>query len=48
MAVRLCPFPAEEAEVVSSWARTREEVIMWCGHPAAPDSGRADQRLGPR
>jgi len=36
MAVRLLPFPADSAEVVSGWARTRDEVIMWCGHPAAP------------
>jgi len=36
MAVRLLPFPADSAEVVSGWARTREEVIMWCGRPAAP------------
>ncbi|HLK76233.1 MAG TPA: GNAT family N-acetyltransferase [Streptosporangiaceae bacterium] len=36
MAVRLRPFPADSAEVVSGWATTREEVIMWCGHPAAP------------
>lgn len=32
----LRPFPAEAAAVVSAWAATREEVIMWCGHPAAP------------
>src|SRR6185437_10483533 len=36
MAMRLRPFPADSAEVVSGWARTREEVIMWCGGPAAP------------
>lgn len=36
MAVRLRPFPAGSAGVVSGWARTREEVMMWCGHPAAP------------
>jgi GNAT superfamily N-acetyltransferase len=36
MAVRLRPFPADSAEVVSGWARTHEEVIIWCGHPAAP------------
>jgi ribosomal protein S18 acetylase RimI-like enzyme len=36
MAVRLRPFPADSAEVVSGWARTHEEVIMWCGRPAAP------------
>ncbi len=35
MAVHLRPFPADSAEVVSGWARTREEVIMWCGRPAA-------------
>jgi len=36
MAERLRPFPAEAAGIVSGWARTREEVIMWCGHPTAP------------
>ncbi len=36
MAEVLRPFPAGSAEVVSGWASTREEVIMWCGHPAAP------------
>jgi GNAT superfamily N-acetyltransferase len=36
VALRLHPFPADSAGVVSGWARTREEVIMWCGHPAAP------------
>jgi len=35
MAVHLRPFPADSAEVVSGWARTREEVIMWGGRPAA-------------
>lgn len=35
-AVRLRPFPAESADVVSGWARTPGEVVMWCGHPAAP------------
>jgi hypothetical protein len=35
MAVPLRPFPADSAEAVSGWARTPEEVIMWCGHPAA-------------
>jgi ribosomal protein S18 acetylase RimI-like enzyme len=36
MALRLQPFPADSADVVSGWARTNEEVIMWCGRPAAP------------
>ena len=36
MAVRLRPFPADSAEIVSGWARTLEEVIMWCGRPVAP------------
>ena len=36
MALRLYPFPAGSAGVVSGWAMTNEEVIMWCGHPGAP------------
>jgi [ribosomal protein S18]-alanine N-acetyltransferase len=36
MALRLHPFPADSAGLVSGWATTPEEVIMWCGHPAAP------------
>lgn len=36
MALRLRPFPAASAAVVSGWARTSEEAIMWCGYPAAP------------
>jgi [ribosomal protein S18]-alanine N-acetyltransferase len=36
MVVRLRPFPADSAEVVSGWAGTGEEVTMWCGGPAAP------------
>jgi ribosomal protein S18 acetylase RimI-like enzyme len=36
MAWRLHPFPAGSAGVVSGWARTNEEVVMWCGRPAAP------------
>lgn len=40
MAVRVGPFPAASAEVVSGWATTREEVIMWCGQdPASPLTG---------
>ena len=39
MRLRLCPFPAGSAGVVSGWATTDEEVLLWCG--------RADQRLGP-
>ncbi|HEX5191027.1 MAG TPA: GNAT family N-acetyltransferase [Streptosporangiaceae bacterium] len=36
MTLHLRPFPGDAADVVSSWARTCEEVLMWCGHPAAP------------
>ena len=36
MPLRLRPFPADSASVVSGWATTDEEVVMWCGHPAAP------------
>jgi len=36
MALRLRPFPADSAGVVSGWATTNEEVAMWCGRPAAP------------
>jgi ribosomal protein S18 acetylase RimI-like enzyme len=36
MPLRLRPFPADLADVVSGWATTEEEVVMWCGHPAAP------------
>jgi ribosomal protein S18 acetylase RimI-like enzyme len=36
MALRLHPFPADSAGVVSGWATTNEEVAMWCGRPAAP------------
>jgi len=36
MALRLHPFAADLAGVVSGWAKTDEEVRMWCGHPAAP------------
>ena len=36
MALRLHPFPADSADVVSGWARTNEEVIMRCGRPVAP------------
>jgi len=38
MALQLRSFPAELADVVSSWARTDEEVLMWCGAAAAPVS----------
>jgi ribosomal protein S18 acetylase RimI-like enzyme len=34
--LRLRPFPADLAEVVSGWATTEEEVLLWCGHSAAP------------
>jgi [ribosomal protein S18]-alanine N-acetyltransferase len=36
MALCLQPFPGDSAGVVSGWAQTDEEVLMWCGHPAAP------------
>jgi|SRR5215469_12811815 len=36
MAWLLNPFPGDSADVVSSWAQTDEEVLMWCGQPAAP------------
>ena len=36
MALSLHPFSAESAGVVSGWARTDEEVVMWCGLRAAP------------
>jgi hypothetical protein len=36
MALRLRPFPAGSADVVSRGAKTAEEVLMWCGHPDAP------------
>jgi ribosomal protein S18 acetylase RimI-like enzyme len=34
--MRLRPFPAGSASVVSGWATTDEEVLWWCSHPAAP------------
>ena len=36
MQMRLRPFPADSARVVSGWATTAEEALMWCSHPAAP------------
>src|SRR5262249_60344608 len=36
MPLRLRPFPADSAGIVSGWATTDEEVAMWCGRPAAP------------
>lgn len=36
MPLHLRPFPAELAGVVSGWARTDEEALMWCGAGAAP------------
>ena len=38
MTLQVRPFPAELAGVVSGWARTEEEVLMWCGATAAPVS----------
>jgi [ribosomal protein S18]-alanine N-acetyltransferase len=34
--LRLHAFPADSAGVVSGWARTVEEVLMWCGRSTAP------------
>ena len=36
MSLRLRPFPADSAGVVSGWARTDEEVLMWCSLRSAP------------
>ena len=36
MPLQLRSFPAELAGVVSGWAQTDEEVLMWCGARAAP------------
>ena len=36
MSLRLRPFPADLAGVVSGWATTAEEALLWCGHAAAP------------
>ena len=36
MALRVRPFPAGLAVLVSSWASTAGEVLMWCGAAAAP------------
>ena len=36
MPLHLRAFPAELAGVVSGWAQTAEEVLMWCGARAAP------------
>lgn len=38
MALQLRTFPGELAGVVSGWARTDEEALMWCGARAAPVS----------
>jgi ribosomal protein S18 acetylase RimI-like enzyme len=36
MELRLQQFSGDAASVVSGWATTPEEVLMWCGHPVAP------------
>ena len=36
MKLQVRPFPAELANVVSGWAQTEEEVLMWCGAKSAP------------
>jgi len=38
MPLHLRSFPAESAGVVSGWAQTDEEALMWCGAKAAPVS----------
>jgi hypothetical protein len=38
MGLELRSFPGELAGVVSGWARTDEEALMWCGAIAAPVS----------
>ena len=38
MRLRLRPFPADLAGVVSGWATTDEEVLLWCGRAVAPVS----------
>jgi ribosomal protein S18 acetylase RimI-like enzyme len=34
--LRLRPFPADLADVVSGWATTGQDVLMWCGAVVAP------------
>lgn len=36
MPLHLRSFPAESAGVVSGWAQSDEEVLMWCGAGTAP------------
>ena len=36
MTLQLRSFPPELASVVSSWARTETDVLMWCGAKVAP------------
>ncbi|MGN6791907.1 MAG: GNAT family N-acetyltransferase [Streptosporangiaceae bacterium] len=36
MALQLRSFPAELADVISGWARTDEEALLWCSAGAAP------------
>ena len=36
MTLRVRPFPAGLAALVSSWAGTAGEVLMWCGASTAP------------
>ena len=36
MALRLRPFPADLAGVVSGWATSGQDVLMWCGAAVAP------------
>jgi ribosomal protein S18 acetylase RimI-like enzyme len=35
-ALHVRPFPAGQAGLVSRWAGTADEVLMWCGLTAAP------------
>jgi ribosomal protein S18 acetylase RimI-like enzyme len=36
VALLLSPFPADLADVVSGWATTGQDVLMWCGAVVAP------------
>jgi ribosomal protein S18 acetylase RimI-like enzyme len=36
VALRLRPFPADLAGVVSGWATSGQDVLMWCGAAVAP------------
>jgi hypothetical protein len=36
VALRLVPFDAADAGIVSSWAASVEEVAAWCSYASAP------------